>query len=224
MEQVSASYEHPVLRKFEEKLKGYTRKAVCGRQYVCTEKLQTWLRSLVPGTRYTQTERLLYAVYPRIKSTEVRFLPIHPDALLSVNDCGLVVFSILLNLRSGHFIDKFIRHGNGIKDKSLPMRLPTLEFEFKGMRLPEAEKLALAFREAQRPFCAAKLDLNIGWDYDEDRIIPICRKDSLNEKGATAHVSQIVVQEDFVGETLRGVLKTSGFEDTDDNLGYVSYP
>jgi hypothetical protein len=52
-------------------------------------------------------------------------------------------------------------------------------------------------------------------------VIPICRKEKINNKGGTAPLWQIEVPEEFVGPRLRDVIPSARFFDLNDNGGWV---
>ncbi|CAO2655474.1 Nn.00g105380.m01.CDS01 [Neocucurbitaria sp. VM-36] len=182
-----------------------------GRSYVLVEKLQKWMRdtSLTKlGNNFvTNTDLLAHAAY-----SDRDFPPIVPSRISDAGaDCCLIVFSILLDLELGHLIDLFSK--KMIVDRRLPEDLLSLKKKLQS--LPDGEHVAERFNQRQWKFCPAIFSLNMENEYFEDRIIPICRKTSLNS-GGTAHVWQIVVQEEFVDRKLRNLLAEDAFASYDD--------
>ena len=203
------------IRAFKEKLQECTVTAVCGREYILVDKLKSWLRSEVSGNT-TRASRLFNIVYRRRHPSQ----PWPPACDFSRgNHSCLLVFCILLELGSGELVEKFQR--TDIVDRRLPIDLPSLQEEIAAMRLPAA--LAERFDEMQRRFCAITFDLDMDRDYIKNQVLPICEKKTINDKGGTAQLWQIAVQEEFVGEKLRNAVALSEFDDSKDLFGKVSY-
>jgi hypothetical protein len=130
------------------------------------------------------------------------------------------VFSILLDLGLGHLVDAFSR--KGIVDGRLPEDLSSLTKKLED--LEDGVQVAERFNKRQWKFCPAIIRHHMDDDFFEDIIIPICWQ-STPTSGGTAKVRQIVIQEQFVGETLRKLLRDdpSTFYE-DDAFGPVSTP
>lgn len=194
--------------------------ATCGRDYVLVAKLKQWMRSqVVSGDSKTQASCLLKFAYRHIYGPG---LPVSVNLISDGEDSCLIIFSILLELNYGRLIDHFLRRG--IVDKQLPIDLGRLRAQMRtaDLGLTDTEKLVVDFEANQWRFCAAKFDLDMGRDYVKNMIIPICRKKTINDKGGTAKIWEIEVQEEFVGDTLRNAVLNSGYDDTNDRFGYVS--
>jgi hypothetical protein len=209
------------IRDFEAKLNDCTTRAICGRTYIRTAKFTKWLRSKIgPGSITTQATRLLHAAYHhRIQPG----LPISSEQISAGEHGCLLVFSILLELHLGHLVHHFQRQD--IVDKHLPIDLRSLQAKIWLMDredLPNAESLPERFEKAQWRYCPAIFDLGVGWDHPRNKIIPICKKEQINDKGGTARLWQIAVQKEFVGHRLREAVSNSMFHDTKNNLGEVS--
>jgi hypothetical protein len=197
------------LDEYRRKLEEYTTTAVCGRGFVFVEKLKEWMRS--------RLRRLIDVAY----HGHHNIFPPKPERIYTDRDCCLVVFAILLDIKQGHLLHRFLRE---VTDKKLPIELKNLETILTRMRcFPNAINLAKEFYLAQWRFCPAKFEFNVGQDYlNENQIIPICRKQEINKKGLTADLSMIMVPEEFVGQDLREIVKDSRFPDKSSDLGYVS--
>jgi hypothetical protein len=204
-----------VLSEYKSKLREYTARAVCGREFVFVEKLKEWMKS-----SFSSLGRLVDAAYHGRHHVHHFHRP-KPERICSDDDhhCCLVVFSILLDIGAGHHLHFFQRE---VTDRSLPIELKTLEKVLTRMRcFDNPRHLAEAFYRAQWRYCAASFELNVGKDYlDENQIIPIIAKRGIKE-GGTAHLSAIVVPEEFVGPVLRTIVDRSKFQDSGDNIGCV---
>jgi hypothetical protein len=207
---------------FRAKLRDCTVHAACGRNYVRTAMLTNWLRDKAgPGSNTTRAARLLRAAYrDRIGPG----LPISSEELSSGEACCLVVFSILLELRLGQLVDRFQRLG--IVDMRLPVDLLSLQDKVSAMDLPKTEGgwkgLAERFDDMQWRFCPARFDHRVGREHPKNMILPIFKKEEINDKGGTACLWQIAVQEEFVGQKIRDAVRNSRFYDRRDNFGWVS--
>lgn len=193
------------IRDFSDKLHSYTRQAVCGRPYVLVAKLTQWLRSKVnPPAGTTQVSRLLFAAYRASRSPG---LPITPETCSVGDSSCLLVFSILLVIDRGDLIDYFHRHN--IVDKHLPVPLLLLKERLDGFS--DAEQIAVLFDNVQWRFSPATFELHVGHTHLMNTIIPICKKSEINDKGGTAKLWQIEVQEEFIGPKLKDAVSKSRF-------------
>lgn len=203
------SYDDP-LHDLKSKVSACTREAVCRRSYVLVAELTQWLRSSVhPGKSTTQCGRLLLAVYGD------QIPPPSTDKLSEEDSCCLLVFCILLLIGRGNLIHVFQRFN--ILDKHLPIPLQQLQTRLQGPRIPDPMQLAAEFNEKQWLFCPAKFDLHLGQEYNEHRILPICQKAKINEKGGTARLWQIEVKEEFVGDALKQAVDFSRYNRSTSN-------
>ena len=198
---------------FKAKLRESTTTAVCGREFVFVQKLTEWLRSEAGNGGY-QSSRLLAAAYPDKDQT---FWPITREELSDGSECCLLIFSILIELGCGTLIDEFSRREKF--DRDLPIDLVWLKDNLEEMRPQngDADALADQFNTIQWKFCPAKFDLNMSRTFIQNRIVPICRKEAINEKGGTAQLFQIEIPEEFVGRRLREVVKSSRYDHQEGN-------
>ncbi|KAL8784971.1 MAG: hypothetical protein Q9213_003632 [Squamulea squamosa] len=197
--------DHEVsLRELNAKVEACTMKAVCGRSYVLVAELTQWLRSRIHSDKSTtQVGRLLMTAY------RDQIVPSSTEQLSEKDNCSLLVFCILLLIGKGHLIEQFRRHN--ILDKHLPIPHQQLRTKLQDARIPDAIHLAASFDEKQWPFCPAKFDLHSGQEYNEHKILPICKKVKINEKGGTAQLWQIEIKEEFVGDRLKEAVAFSRY-------------
>ena len=133
----------------------------------------------------------------------------------------MLVFSILLVLGSGELVDRFQKRG--IVDSHVPMPLERLHSRIKEMGLSDtdAKKLADSFYEKQYLFSPVVFFRNMDKYYDKELIIPICRKQKINEKaGSATGIYLVEVQDQFVHDNLKAVAVS--YEDPKDTFGGVS--
>ncbi|KAF7505103.1 hypothetical protein GJ744_001243 [Endocarpon pusillum] len=208
-----------IVRDFQSQLKSCTQKeacprkencmqkGACGRDYIRFAKLSEWLQSTTATSPHVnQVDRLLEAAY---REQNAPALPISRSQICDENRCCLRVFCILLKMNAGHLVH-LLRRRN-IVDSKLPIDLFSLHNSFDQLKedsfriwgSTEAKTLADLFNEYQWAFCPVKFDLLQDEDYDKNHVIPIYHKEIINDKGLTASLWQIVVQEEFVGPSLR---------------------
>ncbi|KAL9021295.1 MAG: hypothetical protein Q9185_001500 [Variospora sp. 1 TL-2023] len=193
------------LRELEAKVESFTMKAVCQRSYVLVAELLHWLRSEVHrGQSTTQAGRLLMAAYGPDQSLRASRVK-----LSDRDNCCLLVFTILLLLGKGDLVHLFQRVD--ILDKHLPINHQLLREKCRNARIPNADQLAAEFDKKQWPMSPAKFELHSGQIHHEHKILPICKKEEINQKGGTARVYQIEVKEEFVGKTLRQAVAFSRY-------------
>lgn len=203
-----ASPHNATLHEFKEVLRDCTVEAVCGRPCIQVSKLIRWLESdAQPGV--SRVEILLDYAYRNRRSPTP---PLRADDVCKGEDSCALVFSILLELDHGELIDLF--ENRGLCDKRLPIPLSDLK-DLRDHGFPYAED----FNRKQWAFCPANFDYH-SRNYHSDRIIPICKREEINDKGGTARLWQIAVQEEFVKPNLRDRVPNSKFHD--ERFGCVS--
>ena len=214
----------PVLHDFNEKREACTFRAVCGRYYILVAELIRWMISQRHGESGSQAACLLRAAYSRKQSPNSPTLPMDSSRLNgNGKPATLLIFAILLELDSADLIHEFLRHD---LDNSLPIDLLQLQTKLKRFmsRPKEVESLAKRFNRAQWRYCPATFDLGMDKVFAGDRILPICAKEPINEKGGTADLWWIQVPEEFVSKELREAVASSRSPPTEPNckLGHVS--
>jgi hypothetical protein len=203
-----ASPHNATLREFKEVLRGCTVEALCRRPYIRVVELIKWLESdAQPGV--SRVEILLDYAYRNRRSPA---LPLRADDVCKGEESCALVFSILLELDHGEFIDIF--ENQDLCDKKLPIPLSDLK-DLKDRGFPYAEE----FNKKQWAFCPANFDYH-SRNYHSDRILPICKREQISDKGGTARLWQIAVQEEFVKPNLKEKVPNSKFDD--DMFGCVS--
>ena len=194
--------DQQILAEFKSKLELYTKTAACGRQFVLVEKLREWLRSPCEGMA-THAARLLRVAY----EDRPNFMPIIYDIFEAGDSCCLLVFCILQLIGCGKAIATFCSYQK--VDRLLPMRRDTIQEMFRIANIQDKD-LPSRFFELQHRFTPARFELHMRYSWDEDTVLPIYRKNPIKE-GGTAHLYQIDIPEEFVGEKLRDVCAGSRF-------------
>lgn len=193
-----------ILAEFTGKLDEYTRKAACGRDFVLVDKLHDWLRSPVGGEGI-HADRLLHRV--AYSDWHQPGAPITKDKFKPGDDCCLLVFCILQKIGRGNLLHVFSRKGK--VDRLLPISRPDLEAIANDENDTD---LSSAFFELQHRFRPARFDLHSRADWNEDTVVPICRRKPI-KPGGTAELWQIDIPEEFVGHTLREISSGSRFNE-----------
>jgi hypothetical protein len=186
----------------------------CGRPYIQVEKLRNWLKEKCPkDTDQTWADMCLDVANQGHHAGSL--------SLSDINAAGrecLLVFSILCKIGAPYLIQDFQRWG--LTDTKLPITLLDLENELKSGSIDNATHLAKKFDESQWAFCPPRFDWSSTFACKKPTILPICRRGILSNKGGTALLWQIAVQEEFVGSSLREKSAKSKFTDTE--FGIVS--
>ncbi|KAI0023755.1 hypothetical protein F4780DRAFT_776381 [Xylariomycetidae sp. FL0641] len=129
-----------------------------------------------------------------------------------------IVFAILLSGGHGHHIQSFIRHDirdNNILDSDARRMLAHGNAE---PGLPEAVDF---FEQQKWKFCPVQISLNFDRDLLRGKhILPFCRRERINGKGATAQLYVVAVQEAFVRVDLQEALEGSRFPDQENQSCY----
>jgi hypothetical protein len=229
--QLPESDDAYILRLFDKKVREFTVLSVCHREFIRVEQLRKWMNSEIEinGISEGACHRLLRASYRQYLQHHPG-LPITDTSMAKDEDEGCVtVFAILLSIAKGHIVHLFQRYH--IMDKLLPMRrtdlktgLEHIEKDLRRhgsneyMALEDINKLVEAFDKAQWKFNPAKLSLDMDKTYAEFQVIPICRWEHIH-LGGIADVWQIMVQEEFVKESLRNAIPNARFES--EEFGWV---
>lgn len=209
--------------KFEQKLhREWYNNAVCGRRFVNHYKLLAWMAKTDTNETGKNVGRLLRELH-QLRTNKPLFYDSSIKIATSENP-ALLVFGILLELGHGNLIHAF-RNAN-IIDKHLesaPLYYEDLEHELEKDHLAAAEIEGII-----RDFDVKRWSFNpVTINYDMSRslrggqwVLPFLKKESINDKGGTAEVYQVLIQEDYINAALRDAIKKSRFHDKD--LGWVS--
>lgn len=202
-----------ITKEFQDVLERCTKVAVCGRHFILVDKLQKWLRTTLDPEGTTHADLLLHVAFG---SRKLPGPPVDSNALLAGDSCCLLIFCILHQIGSVKALPFFSRSGN--VDRLLPLRPDSVRVTFQAACKDDRELQAKSssligeFLKRQFRYSPAKFNLHQGADWDdEDAVVPICEKNSINKKGGTAELWQIAVPEEFVGHTLRYISSGSRF-------------
>jgi hypothetical protein len=191
------------LDEFHEALEGFTHQAACDRPYVLVESLKTWLKTKERGHE-TRAGILLRAAYARANAQFSSATEPNLYSETSDSRCYLLVFSLLLELGCGHLIDRFIR--KELNDDHLhrpTMNLEEVQRLLENIENENASGLSRQFDRMRWRFCPARFENNMSAHFDQNRILPLHKREEISNKGGTAKVWDILVPEEFVSEELR---------------------
>jgi hypothetical protein len=170
-----------------------------GRNFIRVGHFTSWMRSRTQGQYLSNTARLLRTVYPNSIQP-----PISADTITSSgNDCCVLVFSILLEIGLGHYINEVQRHE--VIDRKLPVDLYHLKWLFEQISPKNYLDYAQRFNNAQWKFSPMTFWYGMDKIYSEEYVIPICRKHEIG-RGGQGRVYGIAVQAEFVSKTLHNTL------------------
>jgi hypothetical protein len=206
------------MRDFRDAVRDCELKAICGRTFIRVEKLKEWVSG--------QMERLLEAAY-QTRSQSHPALPISERQICSSHSCASLIFCILLEMGAGRVIHYFYRLG--LRDWHLgDLDSGSLQKTLKRSALAseediDIENFAKDFAKRQWRYCPVKFELEDMKDCKPQQIIPIHKKEAINDKGFTASVWQVEVLEEFIGPRMRKVIATSRYTDVADGLGQVRF-
>lgn len=189
--------------------------AGCGRPYIQVEKLRNWLKE-----KWSKNTDISWADLCLEASNQGNYAG--SLTLSDINAPGrecLLVFSILCEIGAPGLIREFQRQG--LTDTKLPITLLELETDLSQLSIDNASFLAEKFDERQWAFCPAKFDWSSPFACKKPTVLPICKRGILSNKGGTALLWQIAVQEEFVAPNLRRISARSQFDDPD--FGIVSW-
>jgi hypothetical protein len=164
--------------------------SVSGRPFVKVNALKDWLLSSSITPWFSNIFLLL--------KEHASLAMLSRDVLNGQNE-SLLVFSILLLLRRGHLLPKFMEAG--IVDRTLPASRKALS---KVRLLLEKLDWSVVhdFEKLQWSYCAAVFGESQSQTFG-DRILPFVKKERVNKKGGMAKVFEVEVLEEFLSPRLR---------------------
>ena len=197
----------------------------CKRRFVHAAEVVRWMNrcdsndSVQSNDAIPNAGRLLMEIHDKIKSHLSAPFPVDAKSILEGDTKCVLVFCILLEQNYGHFIDLF--RSARIYDKFLDsthhryqdsLRKKLYE---KGIPDESIDEVIEGFEEAKWAYLPSKLSLHMNENFENgDFILPFCRRKVVNDKGGTASVYHVVVQEKFIVDAdLKDVLKNSLYED-----------
>ncbi|KAL8716475.1 MAG: hypothetical protein Q9225_006202 [Loekoesia sp. 1 TL-2023] len=184
-----------IIHEFASVVREYTMQNVYGKRFILIPFLRQWL--LAKGSPFaSRLDLLLDSVY-----SEMTIVPIEADAISSGSQECLLVFSMLVELGHGYLIDRFQKYG--LTDSRLPFDLKQVKDYLIRMAWPNADELAQVFWKTQWAYLPMRFEYGFSCVCPPQNVIPIQRRQRVNDKGAIAELWQVEVPEAFVGHKLR---------------------
>lgn len=207
-------------KEFRRKLKEeWKQKAVCGRHYVLINDLKKWMNEK-NGVANNCAE-LLRAEYQDHKRSYQQ--PLQASQVCSDTEGCCLVFGILLDIGRGNLLDLF--HAAKIFDDHLPIAdyyYNDLKEQLAEARFSDADisKIVSNFHSSKRAYCLAELKPRSDSFHHGKWILPISKKQRINNKGGTAAIWQILVKSEVLPKELKD--KVPHAEINDEDFGWVS--
>jgi hypothetical protein len=212
-----------VLKLFKDNMrKHWTHTAVDGRSYVRTKRMICWMEESKLNNETPNGALLLDAVYDAVKKSAFEFSPVEWEHISSVNSTEgcIVTFGLLTALGYGHLIHIFRQYD--VQDHSLRrngtiIQPASLEDQFGSTA--HLETFINKFERRRWEFCPVEFSINMDTDlHGGRRVLPFCRTLRINQKGATAQLYEVAVEEDFVLPCLRNVIMGTRYPDPEFGL------
>ncbi|KAI1123858.1 hypothetical protein F5Y10DRAFT_43490 [Nemania abortiva] len=181
------------------------------RQYVRVKRMIDWMRETEPNNTIVNGSLLLEDVYDAANKHSFQFLPIKWEQIISTENC-IIMFGLLTILGYGHLIHVFQRHSIHDHLRGAIIQKSMLEDHIES--LAELQSFMANFERRRWEFSPVEFNLDMDIVLEDERcVLPFCRKQRINQKGATASLFEVAVEEDFVQGNLRGVIQGSRFTD-----------
>ncbi|KAK8086767.1 hypothetical protein PG994_001741 [Apiospora phragmitis] len=190
----------------------------CTKYFYHTAEIIKWMLLIDGQTGQTNAAALLSAAQDSVYHMR------NQPGRFGASDLGkgdrrcYIVFAILLNLDCGSLIHTFQRYGitDGNLSNERLSNLDTLKEELPGSA-SDVNKLVSNFDDMRFMFQHVVMDLHTPTVYSDRQkgrwISPFCRRQLINNKGGTAKVWQVSVQDRFLSLGLQDRLKRSEYND-----------
>ncbi|RYN24089.1 hypothetical protein AA0112_g9043 [Alternaria arborescens] len=188
----------------------------CLRHIVHVEALRAWwMRTTSDTAGYTRLKRILDDLEP----ADHQLFPVEQKWLSGDYSC-LTVFSLLLEQGRHYLINAF--HDAGMNDKNLEYETQNSDSSLrrslaKVANRGDVDRILEDFQRERWAYCPLKLEMHMDRYLQSTRIIPpFCRKIKLGEKGGTASIYWVTVQEMLVtDDSLKNAIQDSAYHDED---------
>ena len=207
--------EQSVYELFSSKLESFTACNFSGQRYIHRSLLIDWLLSK-HTSQATYLDLLLDFAY-----SNCIVVPVEARQLSISGKSSLLVFSLLLELGRGDLVHYFLR--SGLTDSKLPFSMTILKQAKTSGDRSKTFDLTRQIFERQWAYCPLTFDLGMGIDLPSSTVIPIQQRQQINSKGGTATIWQIVVHEEFVGNSLRQETAAAKFKSVSNVAGSVCH-
>ena len=192
----------------------------CQRHIVHVDALKAWwTRQASEGTNQTKLLRML----DEMQLPKHRTFPFNAQKLFTGDHSCLRIFSLLLKQGRGHLVDRFFDAGMSDiyldrNDVDLRLHDSLVDIAHRDQR----DDVIRSFHQDKWAHCPLELSLDMGRNLQGTKTIPpFCHKIKLGDKGGTASIYWVAIQEDLISDDkLRNAIHDSLYEDED--FGMVS--
>ncbi|PGH11424.1 serine/threonine protein kinase [Polytolypa hystricis UAMH7299] len=196
----------------------------CKRYFVPMDRVEKWLEEQQSQGDANNLDGLLRQLEDKMKTQGVSRQFASSKTILEDDNRCVTVFAVLLELGRGELI--YLFQSMNVVDKILdwPPALSTIELaeELKRRGITDGPTLLDDFDEAKWAYCSPPLRLDMERNMLSPIVLPFCRCEPVNDKGGTASVFQVAVQEELILDPkLADALSKSLYDDRD--FGKVCY-
>lgn len=195
----------------------WSRSATSGK-YKDTSKIVEWMKRIEVRQKGSNAERLLREVFER---SQARTFP--PIIESNTGDHCYLLLSILVEINHAELID-FFRELK-ITDSKLDIahfHYDWLRKDLTNAHISDATAIIDRFEAARWSYLPPKFDVGFDERFHGGKwILPFCKREPITEKGGTARLWQVAIQEDHVQQDLRRSIERSKFKD--EKFGWVSF-
>lgn len=205
---------------------------VCRCHIIHVAQLEAWMTGQASEkSSNTKAGRLLGEMHPKYKGYSAFEFPLSEDSIFTGDRRSLRVFGMLLQQERGELVGLF--HDAQIYDKYLNLREDQDAPSHPKLREILREKcissttidcIIQEYEQEKWSYCPPLDELTLHMEADfvgTKTIMPYCRRQRINNKGGTASVYWVAIQEDLIADQrLRDALEKSIYNDP--TFGWVS--
>jgi hypothetical protein len=199
--------------RFKVKLaSSWTRIAACGNKYKDTVKILEWMNTVEVGNKASNAALLLKEVFDH--SSRVM-----PPLTISHD---LLVFSALVEIDRGDLVKVFQEQINDTTLWQADYYFSNVRDGLKRGFIKDSDLVIKQFDAVRWSYCPPTFSLGIHKNfYGGKWILPFCRRKEITEKGGTAQLWQVAIQQEHVQEDLRSAIERSKY--MDEEFGWVCF-
>ncbi|KAL2405854.1 hypothetical protein ABEF95_000368 [Exophiala dermatitidis] len=208
----------PTCEIFRQKLSGmWYHSEACGRKFLDHTKLVEWMTATEPNGEVKNVARILREL--RHQRKDELFSGPRSRTITTGKNKSILVLSILLEMgcgdlivtfREANIVDSALAHAPYYEQHLFPKLKTALGSE------EEADSFMKEFYQRRWSFIPVCIDYNMSPTLQSgDHVLPFLKKESINTKGGTAEVYQVLIKEDYIGDNMRRAIEKSKFYDKD---------
>jgi hypothetical protein len=199
--------------RFKAKLaSSWTRTAACGNKYKDTVKILEWMNTKEAGNKASNADLLLKEVF----DYSTRGIP---PRTISHSE---LVFSALVEINRGDLVKVFQEPINDATLWQADYHYSNLRDGLKRVGIKDFDSVIKQFDAVRWSYCPPTFRLGIHKHFNGGRwILPFCRRKEITEKGGTAQLWQVAIQQEHIEEDLRNAIERSKY--MDEEFGWVCF-